>query len=458
MTVDDVIPTLAGYAADLDYDDLDPDTITQTKLVILDALGCAIPAREKQPVTAATKRLSGKSDTHTARLIGHDTTLPIEHAAFINATLIRYLDWNDTYISRESGHPSSNIGALLSVVDAYDRSGKDLITATVLAYEIQCRLADTVAIKDYGFDHTMFALLASAIAGGTLLDLTEDQLTEAAKIALVGNIQSRQSRLGNLTEWKNFAVGNACRNALIAAQLADAGVQGPEYALAGDAGFSSMTEPISLSTTKLGEPYKINHAYFKLHPVCYHIHGTIDLLKQLIDTHDITPETVTSINVDTYKSATTITATPEKFDPDTRETADHSLPYCIARTITDGTMTLDQYKMDKITDPSLRDLMNRITVEEDPEFTEMYGDAFPVRLTIELTDTTIEDSLTHPNGHYKNPATPTELTNKFHTATLDAYPSTTRDHIIDIITNLETLPNLSELFDSINTPLITPSP
>lgn len=455
MTVHDVIPELAAYADDLHYADIDPETITHSKLVLLDALACAIPAREKPPVTNAIKKLAGKTDTHPAQLIAHDTTLPIEYAAFINASMIRYLDWNDTYISRESGHPSSNIGALLAITDAYALSGEDFLTALVLAYEIQCRLTDAVSIREYGFDHTMFALLASTIAGGKLINLTEDQLCEAAKIALIGNIQSRQSRKGNLTEWKNFAVGNACRNALVAVQLADAGIHGPEYALAGDAGFSQMTEPFSITTNQFGgptTPYKINHAYFKLHPVCYHIHGAIDLLQRILTTNDIDPTDITNIHVETYDTAITVTATPEKFDPDTRETADHSLPYCLARTLTDGTMGLEQYTMEKITDPSLRDLMNRITIEENPAFTDEYGDAFPVRIELELANSTIEDTQTHPKGHYKNPASPTDIKTKFHHATTETHPASIREDIIHLTTTLEDQPNLTDLFTAINTP------
>jgi len=113
-------------------------------------------------------------------------------ATFVNGLMIRYFDFNDTYLSKEPAHPSDNIGATLSVAEAEGAKGQEVILATALAYEIQCRLCDSADIRHRGWDHVCYGLVSSALAAGKLMGLSKRKMAEAVNIALNAHIAMRQ--------------------------------------------------------------------------------------------------------------------------------------------------------------------------------------------------------------------------------------------------------------------------
>src|SRR5207245_8775262 len=136
---------------------------------------------------------------------------------FVNGLLIRYLDYNDTYLSLEPAHPSDNLAAVLAVGEAVNATGPELIVAAVLAYEIQCRLCDAASLRKHGFDHVTYGAISSALAACKLLNLHATQCAHAVGIAGVCNVALRQTRAGELSMWKGCAFANAARNGVFAA-------------------------------------------------------------------------------------------------------------------------------------------------------------------------------------------------------------------------------------------------
>lgn len=244
---------LASYAHELEYNDVDQTTVQKVTRHIVDSIGCAYAAREETAIENVLRFVRGRTGEHTASIVGEDLETGIEYATLANGSLVRYLDWNDTYLSKEPGHPSDNLGTVLSVADAYERSGKELILASTLAYEIHCRLCDCASLRENGFDHVNYGLMSSTLAAAKLMGLTREEMTQALNIAINGHIALRQARSGELSEWKGIAFGNVGRNAVVAAELASEGVEGPAPIFEGEFGvFNQLTEAFSINTDAFG--------------------------------------------------------------------------------------------------------------------------------------------------------------------------------------------------------------
>src|SRR5262249_1505991 len=217
-----------------------------------------------------------------AGLFGGGRTSP-EWATFVNGLLIRYLDYNDTYLSLEPAHPSDNVAAVLAAGDLGNPPGPELITAAVLAYEIQCRLCDASSLRKQGVDHVTYGALSSCAAACKLLKLDATQTTHALGIAGVCNVALRQTRSGELSMWKGCAFANAARNGVFAALLASEGMTGPAPIFEGDLGFMKLVtrETFDLPEMGAGKPFMINRTYIKFWPAEYHSQSAIDAAFQL---------------------------------------------------------------------------------------------------------------------------------------------------------------------------------
>ena len=165
---------LAAYAHGLTYEDLDDTTIQQVKTLLIDTIGCGVGAWDERPVRIC--REIALSTPGPATVFGTKQRAATELAAFANAAAFRYLDFNDTYVGRFAVHPSDNIAACLAVAEAERASARELITAIVIAYEVNCRLVDALDISTRGWDPPVFGLPAVGLAAGRLMRLKPAQL------------------------------------------------------------------------------------------------------------------------------------------------------------------------------------------------------------------------------------------------------------------------------------------
>ncbi|MDZ7687825.1 MAG: MmgE/PrpD family protein [Halobacteriales archaeon] len=441
---------LAEYADELSYEELDEETVETTKARLIDSVACAYAGRDEPPVDALLSYATRKSGERDATVLVDGDTTTVEHSAFGNGALIRYLDWNDTYLSKEPAHPSDNFGAVLAGADAYDASGEDLVLAAVLAYELQCRLCDASSLRKNGWDHVNYGLVSATLAVGKLAGLSQDEMVESLGLAINPHVAMRQARAGELSEWKGFAFANVSRNAVVAVELADEGVEGPAPIFEGKFGFfNQLTGKFELDLNSFGGrggDFKINETYIKFYPVEYHAQAAVNIVMDLLD--EVDPDEIESIRNETYEAAVSIISEEEeKWDPETRETADHSMPYCIARTFLDGEMTLDQFAPDKIKGDEVRELMDKMTIVENERYTEVYGDAFPHKMVVETSEGTYERELEYPKGHPGNPLTDEELEDKFRECAEDALGDEGAGNALEWMRNVEEKENASELFD-----------
>jgi len=443
---------LAEYADELSYDDLDDETVETAKARLIDSVACAYAGRDEPPVEALLEYATRKGGEREAGVLADDRSASVEHAAFANGALVRYLDWNDTYLSKEPAHPSDNLGAVLAAADGYGASGRELVLAAVLAYEAQCRLCDAASLRKNGWDHVNYGLVSATLAVSKLAGLSRDETVEALGLAINPHAAMRQARAGELSEWKGFAFANVDRNAVVAVELAAEGVEGPAPIFEGRFGFfNQLTGGFELDVGSFGGrggEFKINETYIKYYPVEYHAQAAVNIVMDLLG--EVDADEIERAENETYEAAVSIICEEdEKWDPRTRETADHSMPYCIARGFLDGEMTLDQFAEDKILGDDVRELMDKIVFEENEDYTEVYGDAFPHRMVVETGDAIYERELEYPKGHPGNPLTDDELEDKFHTAVGGDLGDDEITEALGWMRNVEQKDDASALFDRV---------
>src|SRR6202040_3783238 len=228
---------LANFAVTLHYEDLSEAVVHEVKRRVIDSLGCALGAWNEEPCAIARKVASDFSAKAGSTIIGTTHKAPPDWAAFASGCCIRYFDYNDTYLSKEPAHPSDNIAATLAVAESLGSSGRDFITATALAYEVQCRFCDAASIRARGWDHPTYGAFSTALAAAKLMKLDPEKTRHAINIAGVNCAAFRQARVGELSHWKGVAFANAARHGVYAALLARAGMTGPAPIFEGQMGF-----------------------------------------------------------------------------------------------------------------------------------------------------------------------------------------------------------------------------
>ena len=409
----------ADYAQKLRFEDLPPAVVHETKRRLIDSFATAVGAMPSEAYAIAKKcalRVQGKP---AATMLGGGTSSP-EWATFVNGLLIRYLDFNDTYLSLEPAHPSDNLAPVLAVGEAVGASGPEMIAAAVLAYEIQCRLCDACSLRKQGVDHVTYGVLSSAIAAAKLMKLDAAKIAHAIGIAGVCNVALRQTRSGELSYWKGCAFANAARNGVFAATLAADGMTGPAPIFEGDLGFMKLVTRDNFEVAPMGAEngtapdFMISKTYIKYWPAEYHSQSAIDAALQLRkQIGDISK--VASIDIHTFEASYNIIGKyKEAWTPKTRETADHSLPYCTAVALLDGDVFLEQFDPERFSAPDILNLVAKVKVLLDDSLTPRYPRGIPNRIVVTLNDGRVfTKEVEFPRGHAGNPMTDEEVVAKF---------------------------------------------
>lgn len=440
---DTLAERLAAFALGTRFADLPTTVVAEARRRLLDSMGCAVGALA-EPAPTIARRVAGRfAGTPSVSLIGGGASAP-DWAAFSNGVHIRYLDCNDTYLSLEPAHPSDNWAAVMAAGQTVGASGRDWIAAASVAYEVQCRLCDAASIRARGWDHTTYGSLSATLAASRLLGLSHEQTVHALGIAGTTGTALRLTRAGELSMWKGCAFAFAARNGVFAAMLAADGMTGPAPLFEGEMGFfQQVSGPFSLP--KLGGPaaddWMLPKTSIKFVPAEYHSQSAIAAAFEL-RTRIGDPKRIRRIEIATFRVAVEIIGKdPEKWQPRTRETADHSLPYCTAVALVDGKITAEQFTDDRLADPALLDLVARTAVIEDPQLTAGYPAGIPNRVTVTLDDgTKLVSEVAFPPGHDKNPLTDDQLADKFHGLVDPVLGRERADRILQRVSALENDP------------------
>jgi 2-methylcitrate dehydratase len=409
---------LADYALSVKFRRLDERTVREMKARVVDALGCAIGAFREEPVKIA-RGLAQKTDGDGPSIIlGTGDSASPSTSTFVNGLMIRYFDFNDTYLSKEPAHPSDNLAPCLAVAQSEDEGGRGLIEATVAAYEIQCRLCDAADIRHRGWDHVNYGLVSSSLAAAKLMRLKAKEATHAVNIALNGHIAMRQVRAGELSMWKGASFANAARNAVFAATLAREGMTGPAPIFEGEMGFfKQVSGPFELDVDGFGGrrgAYKVPETYVKYWPAEYHaqtaVWAALEVRKKMKGMGS-----VESVLVETHEAGYAILGKDkEKWAPKTKETADHSLPYVVGMALLHGTVDNSTYSERNLVERSNLEFVKKVKVVEDQALTAVYPRGMPNRVTVREKGGRVTSSQVDvPRGHPGNPMSKEELEAKF---------------------------------------------
>ncbi len=444
---------LGDYAASLRFEDLGEGVVREAKKRLLDSIGCAIGAYRQTPVKAARRLAEKGYPGSAATILGTRQRTTPDMATFLNGLMVRYFDYNDTYLSKEPGHPSDNIPACLATAEAERRSGRELLLSMVLAYEIQCRLCDAANLRSRGWDHVCYGLVSGALASGRLMRLSREELAQAVNISLNSHLAMRQVRAGGLSMWKGFSFANASRNAVFSALLAREGITGPSPIFEGEMGFFNQVsgrfelEPGSFGGR--GGRFKLEETFLKFYPAEYHAQTAIWAALQLRDEMGGDPlDRVASVVVETHEAGYSILGKdPEKWAPETRETADHSLPYIVAMALLEGKVDNGTYAPRKLKGPKVREFMRRVLVKEDRELTAAYPGSIANRVTVTLRDgRTLSARVDDPRGHPKNPMTEEEIVQKFRLLTKGLLSEPQAEKTLEFVRTSEKHADLAPLF------------
>lgn len=442
---------LARYACELNAETLPEAVLACVRQRLLDSLACVLGAYGAKPVEAAIA-LAAQTPQAASSVFGTTLRTTPELAAFANGSMVRFLDYNDGYMGLEPGHPSDNIPACLALAEAEGASGRELIAAIVVAYEIQMRLQDAASLNKRGWDHVNYINVAMAAAAARLLKLDEARTEQAINIALSGHLAMRQVRSGALSDWKGCSAANAARNAIFAANLARHGMTGPAPVFEGEMGlFKQVTGEFALDVEDFGSAangrFAILRSLTKTFPTNGELHTAvwagIDLRGRLADLAQ-----VEAIHIETSEFNRRVLAdSAEKWRPRTRETADHSLPYNVARALLDGDISLASYAPEQIADPRAIALMSRTTVTEDPALTRLFPRYLANRVTLRLTsgETLSSEMLSGP-GSLETPMGDADFERKFRKMAQPHISQDAQDEVLAFVARLERQTQYSPLF------------
>ena len=449
------MPTIAqqmsSWTVALHYSRLPEEVTHLAKRMIIDTIGCALGGYASEPSKIARDLAGMVSSSQPCTLIGSGQTSSPDLATFANGVMIRYLDYNDGYTSQESGHPSDSIAAVLSATEMAGLGGRRAITATVAAYEAFCRLGDAATLRYRGYDHVTNGCIASVLGATRSLGLDEEQTHQALNLGIAPNIALGQTRGGVLSHWKGCAYANASRNAVFATMLAQRGMTGPEPIFEGEHGFfrAVTQDPYTLETFGGGDvPYKITECSIKRFPLGQYSQTVVQAALEAREKMPaVAVEDIAEVNIRTMQKAIDIMAgDEEKWDPKSRETADHSMPYTTAVALTYGQVHQSHFDEQYYRSPQLLDLTRRVKVAGSAEADRRAPEAMLCELEVTTrSGERYSAEVPYHRGHYKNPMSDAEVEAKFRSLAQDLLSPSQIDALLEKLWNLEQVEDIGEV-------------
>ena len=446
---DRILNHLCDYALKLSYRDLPQEVIRRTKHIVMDTVGCALGGAESPPAKIARAAASEiTSASPSTVLISGQKTSP-DLAAFANGVMIRYLDFNDTYAGSPTCHPSDLLAPVLAVVDARNGSGRDVILGTVLGYEVLCGLIDSGAKeRGHSWDQSTYGVIAAAVLAAKLFGHTKEQMANAISLAISSHISLEQIRRGQISHWKGCALANASRNAVFCAMLAAKGMTGPEEAFEGKAGFLSSTG-IRLEIRPFADSadtYRIMKARLKAFPSGYFsqsaVEAILNLRSQIPDLDDIK-----EIRLQTFPAGYEVMGSGEaNWQPETRESADHSLPFVMAVALMEGIVEIRHYDQMYYKRSDVRALMQKIKVRIGEEPVAAWPEVPLNIVDVEMkSGKVLSTKVAYHLGHFKRWMTDEERERKFRPLAEPLLPKRQIDDLLACLRRLDEVEQVSEL-------------
>jgi 2-methylcitrate dehydratase len=383
------VESLAKYAARASFADLSAESRRQLPIHILDSLGCSIAALGAGPIQACREQVAEFGGTGPSTLIGGGQANPI-YASFWHTALVRYVDFMDNFLARtETCHTADNFGVALTIADYVGGSGRDLMLGVALGYTVQSRLVDQANFMTSGFDHTTQLAFSHNAAAGRLMGLSDRQIAHAIAMAAVSDASFAVVRAKPLSQWKGLASSQSALGAMNALFLARRGVEGPLQVVEGPLGIDHLLRmKINIDWDKQG--YEgIVESTIKKYNSMIHTQSAVHCMVELAKQNKLDPGKIVSIEAEVFQLAYDF-AGGGLYGTDrviqTKEQADHSLPYLLAVAILDGDVQPAQFKPDRIIKADVQGLLKKVSVRAKHDYTDEYPEKMPAKITVRFQD------------------------------------------------------------------------
>ena len=442
---------ISEWVSGVTYGDLPPQVVRQGKRFLLDSLGCALGGYRQHDVRIALDVLGEMAGHGPATVIGTGARWDPVSASLANALMIRVMDYNDIYWKQDPSHPSDIIPAAIAAGERRGSDGKELLVGIALGHEFEMRLCEAAfpGIRERGWHHATLTAFVAPLVAARMLRLTPEQIQHAIGIGGSRQVTLGAVTAGELTMMKNTVDPLATQAGMLAALLAEKGYTGPEHVLDGKEGLAHCLGPswkLSVLTDGLGSDWRIPSCGMKAYPTEALTHTPISAVLELVKENDLLPERIEHIKIRSLARAADILADPSKYDPRSKETADHSLPYVIAAAVVDRQVTPAQFTEAKIMDPRLRAQLSKVEVVADPDIEKVFPALQRAAVTIRTTDgREVSRTIDYPKGDPRNPLTDREIEEKFDALADGVLDRAEAARVKDAVWHLETLGGIGDL-------------
>lgn len=447
--VDAVTEAIASYATGLTGNDIPAAALDGMKRRLVDTMGCALGGFNGRPVTIARQVAATTRGEPSARVFFSGEVTTVETAAFANSLMVRYLDFNDTYMAREGGHPSDVIAATIAAADGAGLSGAGALVAMVAAFETVCALAESESLGAHGIDHSLHVAIGSAVGACKVMGLTDRQTAHAVAMATASNVALKVSRDGQLSMWKSGSAANAAKSGVFCARLASMGMTGPGEAFMAGGGLAGVLGEMP-EVPQFGgrdQGFHTDRSSIKAFPAQYNAQAAIWAALALRASLD--GRAPDEIVVTSYGHAVRSSADPTKWTVHDRETADHSIPYLVAVALADGEVTPAQFTDERIADAAIQGLLPRISVREDSSMTAAFPGALAAHISAKADGQTFEALVPNAKGHEMNPLSDEEIDTKFRSLARGVMPAARVDAVLARLWAFEDEPSVTEWVKSL---------
>ena len=444
---------MARWTADLKFEHIGANAVHEARRYLLDSLGCAFGGLRQEDAEIALDVLEEIGGKGNVTILGTGKKTDAVTASLANALMVRVMDYNDIYWQQDPSHPSDIIPAALACGERAGGNGKDLIAGIVLGHEFEMRFCEAAfpGIRERGWHHATLTAFVSPIVAGWMLGLDWEKIQHA-----IGISASRHSTLGavtagKLTMMKNTVDPMATQSGVLAALLAEKGYTGPEHVVDGKEGLTHCFGPewkLNILTDGLGDSWRIEKCGMKAFPTEALTHAPISATLDIVTGNDLAPDQIEKVHIRSLARAADILADPSKYDPRSKETADHSLPYVIAAAIVDRQVTPAQFEQERIMDDKIREQLNKVEVVADAEIEAVFPELQRVIVTVTTTDgKEFTKQLDYPKGDPRNPLTDAEIETKFDALASPVLSDDARKRLKEAVWGLEKLGSITELMD-----------
>jgi 2-methylcitrate dehydratase len=434
---------MASFISRAGCTDLSDSARLQLKIRVLDALGCAIGALGGTVTQSILAQIEEFGGAGLCTIIGGGRTAP-DRAAFYNSALVRYLDFNDSYLAKhETCHPSDNLGAVLAACEYAGVPGRDFMTALAVAYQVQCRLSDVAPVRNKGFDHTTQGSYAVAAGVSKALGLDAQRTAHALAISGTAFNALRVTRTGSLSNWKGLAYPNTAFGCTHAAFLAMRGITGPLEVFEGNKGFMDAIAGRFEIDWSHEDLERVTQTILKRYNAEIHSQSALEGILDLKREHGLTAPEIEQIDLEIFDVAFHIIGggeEGEKRTVQTKEAADHSLPYLLAVALLDDDVTPAQYAPERIRRADVQALLQKVRVQPVKEFSDRFPGEMACRLTVQLRGgRTVSIAKRDYEGFVTRPMRWETVVRKFQRLSEPHTTPSLRERIVDTVANLETV-------------------